>query len=867
MNRTKVIIGMQAIFLVGVLIFGGGLTYNHAVTPAESTGAVNMLGPILRGAELETGDAARPLIEAQEGALLAFIKQLESGTLPADVERISIPDGQQAARVQAGDREFAVTTAPIAIENLPTTEALAGRAALIKASAAGQVTFGQDHELFIDLYGQYERGVNEQGVVSLTTQDGNGRVDILPAAQARIMGLTTQGAEGRNIVWLDRGLLRRFADGEREQHINAIGGLWRFWVHPEGGPNAVFFPENLPVAEQEFEQWQTPAGIDSIPFSVVPNSVTSNQASFASRVQIVNTKGTRFDVQLGRTVTVLERDAIEEILGVQLPDTVTASAFKTIDVLTNMGPKMNKEDGLLSIWGLSQFPTSENTFNGIPILEGPENELGRRVSTYPSFGALGPDQLVTIKGTDIVTGKDVSVHVFKGHGQQRRKMGVTPARALQVAANWSADTGIFNLLKYNKPRAGVGHINSDWGPQENPFDGDEVNSFNDGPGDKGEPPVGRDSPFTEFEASSEARELNTGESVSLPAISITLEGPAEAINPAAKRNIFVNLADLENAPFVRASSAGVELDTSLQLPVVEEGISVPAPFTVTDGGLVFQSANRPIGAAMAIIEAKAMIDEVVNETELGQLEAMWDSAIAQNTQIATPDAEANIREAANRNIKLVEHTRAELGGLVRYGQQLQGLEGVAGYNVTPVVAQYKDKVVPILFDSESVFGELYQSASSATRAQFDAEVLRRQGCKIIVVNADNDGAIEAALRANDVKTAIGISSSQERAFNHLSVYTLSCPLEKGQITALSLLVMRAKVLWYLTEMGTDVPEPIRRLAIQMLSPVVTGNDGEAAIRLFLANRIIWIIPEATVYYEEGQLEQYLMQTILALRAA
>jgi len=331
---------------------------------------------------------------------------------------------------------------------------------------------------------------------------------------------------------------------------------------------------------------------------------------------------------------------------------------------------------------------------------------------------------------------------------------------------------------------------------------------------------------------------------------------------------------LPEASAVKSATAAKQIpDASVTVPTVEEGISVPSPYTVEGMVAEFAAANQPIGAALSIIEAKARVDDqVVDQSDLSKLRQMWESAIADNRAIkdAAADTESDAYQAADSNIGLVSHTQAEIEGLVEYGQRLQAYEGVKGYNTEPIVAaQLRGKIVPVLFDSESAFGKQYQAVAEATRRQFDAEVLRRQGCAIVVVNADNNAAIDAILKANKIKTAIGISSVQGRSFSHDNVYTFGCELQEGQVTSLSLLVMRAKILWYLTEMkevGQEVPEPIRVLAVQMLSPVF-GNDGERAVREFLANKVIFIIPEVAVYYKEGELEQYYMQTILALRAA
>ena len=76
-------------------------------------------------------------------------------------------------------------------------------------------------------------------------------------------------------------------------------------------------------------------------------------------------------------------------------------------------------------------------------------------------------------------------------------------------------------------------INSQWGDQEDPFDGDVINSYNDGPTEDGTI-MG---PFYEIEASSPAAALAPGESLSHIQYTIHIQGD-QAIIAGIVKDVF-----------------------------------------------------------------------------------------------------------------------------------------------------------------------------------------------------------------------------------------------------------------------------------------------------------------------------------------
>src|SRR5690606_10218443 len=95
-------------------------------------------------------------------------------------------------------------------------------------------------------------------------------------------------------------------------------------------------------------------------------------------------------------------------------------------------------------------------------------------------------------------------------GKHRSKIGLPPRRAKDVAGSFDAERDILTIVKYSQPGAEVtDYVNSMWELQDEPFSGDTVNAYNDGPPEPGAAPLG---PFYELETSSPALALEPGES-------------------------------------------------------------------------------------------------------------------------------------------------------------------------------------------------------------------------------------------------------------------------------------------------------------------------------------------------------------------
>jgi hypothetical protein len=83
-----------------------------------------------------------------------------------------------------------------------------------------------------------------------------------------------------------------------------------------------------------------------------------------------------------------------------------------------------------------------------------------------------------------------------------------------------------------------------WELQKQPYGGDVVNSYNDGPAEPGAKPLG---PFYELESSSPAAGLGPGENITHVHRTIHLQGSAESLSPIAEKVLGATVDQIQQA--------------------------------------------------------------------------------------------------------------------------------------------------------------------------------------------------------------------------------------------------------------------------------------------------------------------------------
>ncbi len=359
-------------------------------------------------------------------------------------------------------------------------------------------------------------------VVVLSSDDGQALVAVSPSMQGRVLTSSASGPDGMSFGWINR---EAIASGERQEHINVFGGEDRFWLGPEGGQYSIFFAAGDPF---DLDHWYVPSGIDWDPWEVTERD--ADRVAMTHAMELTNWTGTEFRLRIDREVRLLRPEVADGHLGL-VPD-VDMVAFESVNTITNTGDSAwTHEGGLLSIWILSMYNPSPTTTIVIPYVQGSEEELGQIVNDA-YFGTVPPDRLM-------VTDRAI---FFKGDGEYRAKLGLSKARSQPTFGSYDSAGKALTLVQYSMPQGAADYVNSMWEIQSEPYAGDVINSYNDGPPAPGVKPLG---PFYELETSSPAAALSPGESLTHVHRTFHLQGPEGDLDSVATATFGLHLTEIE----------------------------------------------------------------------------------------------------------------------------------------------------------------------------------------------------------------------------------------------------------------------------------------------------------------------------------
>jgi hypothetical protein len=352
---------------------------------------------------------------------------------------------------------------------------------------------------------------------------GDARVAVAPAYQGRVMTSSARGERGASCGWIHRALV---ASGERQRHMNAVGGEDRFWLGPEGGQFGLYFAPGAPF---DLEHWQVPEIIDWGGWDVVERS--DSRVSFRRDATIVNASGTSFSVRIDRRVELVELAALAEL--VEHRTDVDAVGYASVNAITNAGTTAWTEaSGLLSIWILSMYPPSPRAMVVIPF----RRDASGPIVNDAYFGPVPADRLRVDEPRGVL--------FFRADGERRSKIGLPYARAMPTLGSWDPVRGVLTIVRATLPDEPAPYVNSMWETQAAPYAGDALNSYCDGPVAPGQPPLG---PFYELESSSPAAALAPGAQMEHTQTTVHVEGPRAALDAIARARFGVGLEEIEHA--------------------------------------------------------------------------------------------------------------------------------------------------------------------------------------------------------------------------------------------------------------------------------------------------------------------------------
>jgi hypothetical protein len=360
--------------------------------------------------------------------------------------------------------------------------------------------------------------------VELVSADGRARVAVVGQYQGRVMTSTARGEDGASFGWIRYPAV---ASKATVPHINVYGGEDRLWLGPEGGQFAIFFAPGDPF---DLEHWQTPPLIDTDAYELVGQ--TADTVRYRAAAILRNWSGTEFVVRIERAIVLHPRAQVAAALGAPLPDGIDVVGYTSENTLHNAGARAwNREGGLLSIWILGMFKPAPTATVVVPFHAGSDAELGAKVNDR-YFGAVPAGRLRV----------EDDVLFFSGDGRHRSKIGVGPRRCTARCGSYDQSRDLLTIVQFTPPPdPAADYVNSMWEIQSEPYAGDVINAYNDGPPAPGKPPLG---PFYELETSSPALALAPGGSYTHRSTTVHLQGERTLLDQVARRCLGVGIDEI-----------------------------------------------------------------------------------------------------------------------------------------------------------------------------------------------------------------------------------------------------------------------------------------------------------------------------------
>lgn len=383
---------------------------------------------------------------------------------------------------------------------------------LLVGAATMLVSCGGQKEIKMGSYAYDAKFLKDNGIeyTELISADGNSKVMVVPAWQGRVMTTSADGNEGDSYGWIN---YRFICADKPNTQFNPVGGEERFWLGPEGGPFSLYFQEGK---EQIYDNWVVPTVLDTEAFDI--KSQDDSSIRFVKDTRLTNASGTTFDIHIDRIVSLMNAKEVSADFGIQLADGMKIVAYKSENKITNTSEKAwTKEGGLVSIWMLGCFNPTPTTTVFIPYKQDAEG----KIVNDEYFGKIPEDRLI----------KENGIIYFKIDGEYRSKLGLPASRATDLCGSYDSSKEVLTILWCSLPETPSVYVNGQWGAQEDPFAGDAINSYNDGPVEDGSI-MG---PFYEIETSSPGAELVSGASLTHTQKVIHIQGKDEQLAPIVQK--------------------------------------------------------------------------------------------------------------------------------------------------------------------------------------------------------------------------------------------------------------------------------------------------------------------------------------------
>ncbi len=292
-----------------------------------------------------------------------------------------------------------------------------------------------------------------------------------PTYQGRILTSAYGNENSPSLGWFNREAL---ALKNKNLRTSVIGGEDVFAIGPEGGESSIFFEQGTLFTE---ENRKLPEIVSTQAWKLIDSSAT--RARFEAEGSVVNALGAKFDVKIEREISLLSRDDVSKILGVEIPMNLKLVAFQSMNKLTNSGQSdWSAKAGMLNM-GVNSFFNANKTVNTF---------IPYRAGDASKFGDIVRDNVFdSLSGTSL-SGERLEVNDafirFKCDARHKSGIGVNARRSEGIVLSYDDKNSILTIILYIKPSGNRAYFPVSWRNAQAGFDGDAIAVFNNGPASK-----------------------------------------------------------------------------------------------------------------------------------------------------------------------------------------------------------------------------------------------------------------------------------------------------------------------------------------------------------------------------------------------
>jgi hypothetical protein len=288
----------------------------------------------------------------------------------------------------------------------------------------------------------YRDGINylksKTNVLELHNRFG-GRVAVCPDWNGRVMTSTCDGADGSSFGLIN---INAVENDSRGGFHFFCGGEDQLTFVPDCGPFNIHYTVELSEKDVPI---LVPAGFREGAFQT-DSLPQDNELRLRRSVQMTNLAGTPFDLDIVRTIRILDLNSIRSAFGnavaVSLEQAdVSYIGFTTANSMLNCGTASSLLSGLVSMRIQAMFNAGPATVAVIPFQPGGDDELGPAVQTE-FFGSSPHGRFRSLP----------SAVLLRCDGKHRCQASVFPKRAVPYIGAVDFREGTLTLLTFALPK-------------------------------------------------------------------------------------------------------------------------------------------------------------------------------------------------------------------------------------------------------------------------------------------------------------------------------------------------------------------------------------------------------------------------------